>query len=335
MEIYELSPDGGVKRIEKLPEAIRLVCAFGCFDGVHVGHQRLLSETVERAERLSSATSEGGVGYASAVWTFSEPASRDWIVSVSERLSLFGRYGIRYALCQRFEEVRTLSPEGFVYGLSSDYGLRWGVCGYNFRFGYKGEGNAERLGVCINAALGRLGESVPRTVDGAPCGVTVVGEVRALGGAVSSTRIRALLSEGDMESVSVLLGRPYSLSGEVTAGKRLGRTISRPTVNLLFASDQLVPRRGVYFTYCRVRGGVYRAVTNVGYRPTVNSDERSITCEAHLLDFSDSVYGEQVEIIFVHYHRGEAAFASVEELSRRISDDVACAVEFFDGKEEA
>ena len=322
MEIYELSPDGGVKRIEALPKDVRLVCAFGCFDGVHVGHQALLKKAVECSEKTDSG--EGGEKYRSAVWTFSEPVSKPWVISVAERLSLCGRYGIRYALCQRFEDVRELSPEDFVEGLVRDCGLRQAVCGYNFRFGHKGAGDPVRLAACLRDSVGRL---LNERADGQ---VSVVDEVRVLGEAVSSTRIRALLTLGETEAVEELLGRPYSVFGKVASGKQIGRTISRPTANIIFSEGQLIPRRGVYFTYCRVRGRLYRAVTNVGYRPTVNADPESVTCEAHLLDFSESVYGEGVEIIFVHYHRAEITFDSIEALSRQIADDVDAAVEYFD-----
>jgi len=357
VEVYELSLDGTVKKISALPDGVRLVCAFGCFDGVHLGHRALLSAAVEKAEKLnrlceiSASAKRGaeeccgegassicdvrserrdcGAVYASAVWTFSEPVSRPWIISVAERLSLCGSLGIRYAICQRFENVRTLSPEEFIDSMVAQ-GLCHGVCGYNFRFGYKGAGEPERLRKCLNASLARNG-----CLDGAlgEDTVTVVGRVCALGDAVSSTRIRAVLADGGMEETAALLGRPYSLSGTILSGKQIGRTISRPTANLIYSPDQLVPKRGVYFTYCRVKGNVYRAVTNVGYRPTVNSDVDSVTCEAHLLDFSDSVYGECAEIIFVHYHREERAFSSVEELSVQINHDVEAAIGYFDARE--
>ena len=323
MEIYELSLDGGVKRIEQLPGAVRLVCAFGCFDGVHVGHQALLTTAVRVSEEL------GGEGekLAPAIWTFSEPVSKPWLFSVGERLALSGRCGIKYALCQRFEDVRTLSPEEFIGGLVEKCGLVHGVCGENFRFGYKGAGDPARLEQSIRDSLSCRGISVDDKT------VSVVGDVLALGGIVSSTRIRALLAEGDVESVESLLGRPYSLSGTVKAGKQIGRTMSRPTVNLSFAHGQLIPKRGVYFTYCRVRERIYRGVTNVGYRPTVNSDTESVTCETHLLDFSESIYGERIEIIFVHYRRAEMIFDSTDALSRQITADVTAATEFFDKKE--
>ena len=332
MKIYQLSLDGDVKRISALPKNVRLVCAFGCFDGVHIGHRALLSAAVEVA--CAAERAEEAVGLVPAVWTFSEPVSKPWVISVPERLSLCGRLGIRYALCQRFEDVRTLSPREFVCGLARDFGLRRAVCGYNFKFGYKGEGDPETLVSCLSEAIGELGDAAERTsaclgLGGARL-VTVVPEVCACGGTVSSTRIRALLSDGDMETAAVLLGRPYSILGTVMAGKQIGRTISRPTVNLVYRSDQLIPKRGVYFTYCRIKGETYKAVTNVGYRPTVNSDPDSVTCEAHLLEFSETVYGERAEIIFVHYHREERAFGSVEELSRQIDNDVRYATEYFD-----
>lgn len=328
MEIYELSHDGEVKRISALPDRVRLVCAFGCFDGVHLGHRALLNAAVEDARRCNAEVSAlESVEYAPAVWTFSEPVSKPWIISVRERLSLCGSFGIRYALCQRFEDVRSLEPEEFIDGLVSGYGLRRAVCGYNFRFGFRGAGDPRRLNECLSVSLSALGADLNGAGDGC---VAVVPEVGAMGGAVSSTRIRGLLADGEMEAAKELLGRSYSLLGTVIAGKQIGRTISRPTANLVYREDQLIPKRGVYFTYCRVKGELYRAVTNVGYRPTVNSDVNSVTCEAHLLDFSESVYGECAEIIFVHYHREEMAFSSVDELSSQITDDVRCAVEYFE-----
>ena len=322
MEIYELSLDGGVKRIAALPASVKIVCAFGCFDGVHIGHRALLSEAVRIAEEKNSADGEG---YVPAVWTFSEPVSKPWLIAIGERLSLCGRFGIKYALCQRFEDVRTLAPEDFIGGLVSRYGLVWGVCGENFRFGYKGSGDPRCLGESIRFSLGG------KETDGGA--VSVVPTVCELGGVVSSTRIRSLLSEGEVETVEKLLGRHYSLKGNVQAGKQIGRTISRPTANLVYSPDQLVPKRGVYFTYCRVGGALYRAVTNVGYRPTVNEDPNSVTCEAHLLDFSGSIYGECAEIIFVHYQRAEIAFATVDDLAKQISTDVRCATEYFDKRQ--
>ena len=325
MEIYRLGADGSVDRIDGLPCGIRLVCAFGCFDGVHLGHRALLSAAVADAERLSKV---GAEEFVPAVWTFSQPVSKPWIISVPERLSLCGELGIGYAICQKFEDVRTLSPEEFVDGLVRSVGLRYAVCGFNFRFGYRGAGDPERLSCCLACSLGSVGE---RSCDEDV--LTVVGEVRALGSTVSSTRIRALISEGDMEPVEVLLGRPYSLFGTIRPGNQIGRTISRPTANLVYSPDQLVPKRGVYYTYCCVKGEEYRAVTNVGYRPTVNSDPESVTCEAHLLDFSGDIYGECAEIIFVHYNRAEQVFATVEELSAQITRDVEGAVEYFEHAE--
>ena len=222
-----------------------------------------------------------------------------------------------------------MSPEAFVDSLVNAVGLRYAVCGFNFRFGYKGVGDPSRLSLCLSGALGRIGAVVYKSKNGVDA-LTVVDEVCALGGTVSSTRIRGLLAQGEVESVETLLGRPYSLSGVILPGKQIGRTISRPTANLIYSSDQLVPKRGVYYTYCRLKGRCYRAVTNVGYRPTVNSDVGDVTCEAHLLDFSESVYGECVEIIFVHYARAEIAFSSVEELSAQITEDVRKANEYFE-----
>ena len=206
--------------------------------------------------------------------------------------------------------------------------LRHAVCGYDFKFGKNRSGDATALGAELYAVLAEknVGSCKPTSAD--EC-LTVIGRISALGDAVSSTRIRRMLADGDVEAAHTLLGRYYSIKGEIRQGNQIGRTISRPTANLKYSKDQLIPKRGVYFTYCRIKGKLYRAVTNIGYRPTVNSNVGDVTCEAHILDFDESVYGEMAEIMFCKFAREEREFSDVSELSAQINRDVAAAESYF------
>lgn len=325
MILFELTRDGKVNEIKSLPENVYLSCAFGCFDGVHVGHLALLNAAIESAERLSSKT---GASVAPAIWTFDRPAAKPWIISVPERLSICGKTGIKYAICEDFEQIRDLAPDDFIASLAKKNRLLHAVCGYNFRFGKNRSGDHESLSVSLSRALA-INTPTPISKICSEAPVTVIDEISALGEAVSSTRIRALINQGDVESARVLLGRPYSLTGTILPGKQLGRTLSRPTANLRYSGDQLVPKHGVYFTLCKLNGECYRSVTNIGYRPTVNKDERDITCEAHILDFKESIYGETVEIQFHKYARGEIAFPDINALSNQITKDVNAATAYF------
>lgn len=348
MELYELSTNGDVKALGELPAGVVLSCAFGCFDGVHIGHAALLAAAISDAQLLdaqirdahgTTAAAACGAGtMAPAVWTFSEPVSKPWIIPIRERLSLCGRSGIRYALCERFEDVRALSPSDFIRRLVFEHRLRHAVCGYDFRFGRERIGDASALRDELVAALSALrvcDTSALCTDAMLELPVTVVEKVSVGGEAVSSTRIRRAISEGEVETARILLGRPYTLTGEILPGRQLGRTFSRPTANLRYSEHRLVPKRGVYYTVCRVDGNAYRSVTNIGYRPTVNGDTSDITCEAHLLDFDRAIYGKTVELAFLHFVRPETEFSDTHALAEQIGRDVRGAEAFFDLPESA
>ena len=333
MRLYRLTLDGSVLPINEIPENTYLTCAFGCFDGVHIGHLALLKAAVDTANALNKrCRNEKAVSNQTvapnvlpAVWTFASPVSNPWIISVPERLALCGKNGIRYAICQEFDDVRELSPAEFIFSICDRCKITHAVCGYNFRFGKGRTGTPSTLETLVNAANLRYS---PLTSTSSPC-ITVINEVSVFDKPVSSTRIRALIAQGNMEDVRALLGRHYSMLGTVISGNQIGRTLSRPTANLRYSPDQLIPHPGVYFTICSLNGHGYRAVTNIGYRPTVNTDPSDITCETHLLDFTDSLYGEQVRISFCHFARCEKAFPDLSELSAQINKDVADAVRYF------
>ena len=186
------------------------------------------------------------------------------------------------------------------------------TCGYDFRFGRGGAGDA--------AALKRLC---------APLGIAVevVPEFRLAGREVSSTRIRALIAQGEVEEAGRLLGYPFAVEGSVGQGNHLGRTLQFPTVNQRLQEGMVQPRFGVYVSRTRAAGRWWPSVTNVGVKPTVGSEWP--VAETNLLGFSGDLYGAEIRVELLHFLRGEQKFASVEALREQIARDVQSARDYF------
>ena len=283
------------------------VIALGFFDGVHRGHGALLRRTVERAAAR---------GARPAVFTFDRPPKEVvtgkpvfLINSPEDRRELIRRlFGIDTVLQLHFDRALMQMPwEDFLGWIREEYGAVHLVCGHDFTFGWRGEGNPRRLReYCEREGLGW----------------DVMPEVRLDGSAVSSTRIRALLTEGRLEEANRLLGHPHVLTGEVCHGRHLGSTIGFPTANLLFAPGVLVPAHGVYAGRLEIEGETEEkyAVTNIGVRPTVDDSDR-VTVESYILDYSADLYGKQIRLEFLEFIRPERKFASLEELTAQIGKD--------------
>lgn len=280
------------------------VIALGFFDGVHLGHASLLEMAKKRAAEL---------GLRPAVMSFDlhpdtlvAGSNVALINSLSDRREILSRcYGIDDVLLVHFDETMMHMPwSDFVEKLLvEEYSAKYLVCGYDFRFGDKGEGNPERLQEkCRELGIGCA--VLPRfTLDG----ITV-----------SSTYIRALLEQGDMEQAARFLGHPHCISGEVVHGRQLGRTMGIPTANILIEDHVLVPAYGVYATKVILPDGTEKlAVTNVGVRPTVD-DSRKVTVEPWILDFEGDLYGKHIRVDFYHHLRGEQKFSGLEELQQEI-----------------
>ena len=288
-----------------------LSVALGCFDGVHVGHQALIERAVAKKECTA------------AVWTFSEPLSVPFIDNVSDRIAAFGRYGIRLAVCEDFDTVRTQSPTEFAEHLAVDLNVKHVVCGADFRYGKGRSGSAETL----KRDMEKHGVSVEvispimayKLVDG-------VSESEK----ISSTLIRRFLSEGEIEKANSLLGRPFSVTGNVTHGRQIGRTMDVPTVNQRMEKGRVVLKYGVYDTVTVIDGISYPSVTNFGMRPTVNDRETDVTCETHVIGESLDLYGKSVTVKFYRFAREERKFDSLESLKAEIESDIKRAKDFFD-----
>ena len=201
--------------------------------------------------------------------------------------------------------------------LIRQFGAARVVCGYDYRFGARGEGTAEKLAeACELRGLG----------------CDVVGKVTLDGITVSSTYIRALLAAGDAARAARFLGRPYCLSGRVVHGDALGRTLGTPTANVAPAPELLLPKRGVYAARARCAAGEFTAVVNVGVRPTVNGGD--VRVEAWLPDFAGNLYGQEIELDFYAYLRPERKFDSVDALRDEIIQNADQARAYFDSRAE-
>ena len=277
------------------------IFALGFFDGVHLGHQALLKACCGLAAQENCET---------AAITFEHhPKSLfagpvPLISTIRDRCRLLQTYGIGHVCVYPVTpEVMGKPWEVFLEELMEKGAVGF-VCGDDFRFGRKGEGNSQRLAEFCAA-------------KGLPC--RIVSEQTLDGKRISSTRIRAKIEEGNMESATRLLGHPHTLTGTVIHGKRLGRTLGFPTANLLLPPGTVTPKFGVYACRATVEGIPYPAVTNVGTRPTVEGS--GITVEPWILDFEGDLYGREIQLEFYYFLRPEMKFADLQALQQQIFRD--------------
>ena len=296
----------------------KTVIALGFFDGVHRGHGALLRKAAERAGELNAAP---------AVFTF-DRSPKEFVTgkpvllinSNDDRRDIIRRvYGIQRVIFAPFDrEMMTMPWQNFITELLvKQYGAVHLVAGHDYRFGHKNEGTVERLREkCRELGLG----------------CDIIPKVELEGITVSSTYIRTLLEQGDVERAALFLGHPHCLSQTVRHGQRLGRTIGIPTVNLAVPAHVLTPERGVYITRAFLPDGrSCPGVTNVGTRPTVTEGD-TVSVETYLLGFDGDLYGQTVRLDFYKRLRGEVKFPSLEALRQEILRNVAETEAYFAGE---
>ena len=286
-----------------------VVVALGNFDGVHLGHRQVIRRAVEEA---------WGCGRGCVAATF-EPHPQAVLRSGSEpkllttldiKRELLLGLGVDEVRAIPFdEELSRKSPQDFVREvLVGELHAAVAVVGENFRFGYKASGDVKVLGRCM------------RETGGEAYVVPIYALDEIVDESISSTKIRALLQEGDAREAARLLGRPYFMRGEVAVGDKRGRALGFPTANVLPDARALVPGRGVYAGYVRVGNERYGACMNVGVAPTFDRHERRV--EAYLLGYEGDLYGEVVDVAFVERLRPEKRFSGLDELKEQIARDV-------------
>ncbi len=282
----------------------RRVIALGFFDGVHCGHATLLNMARERAAQKQLDAAVMSFDLHPDTLVAGKPV---WLInSIEDRKRILQNYfGISDVILVHFDQSMMNMPwDRFITDyLIRELGAAHLICGYDFHFGYRGEGNPERL----QEKCRELG-----------IGCDVMPKVTLNGITVSSTHIRGLIESGDMTAAAEFLGHPHCISGTVVHGKALGRTIGIPTANILIPDHVLVPAYGVYATMVTLPDGRrLPAVTNVGVRPTVENTT-GVTVEPWILDYQGDLYDQTILVDFYQRLRGERRFSGLEELQREI-----------------
>ncbi len=294
-----------VTGIEEVNANRPTVLAVGVFDGVHRGHQALLSEVVKSAEK-HNARPAALTFYPSPREVIAGKIGRYYLTSFEERLQRIAEQGIELIIAHPFdEEVRRMRAAEFVRQMVTHLKLceLWGG---NFSLGYQREGDFAFLRAC--------GEQNGFSVNLFP--PFMAGDER-----ISSSRIRHSLQTGNVGDAAYCLGRPYAVAGEVILGRQLGRTIGVPTANIASWKKQVLPKNGVYATRVQLGDESFIAATNVGVRPTVEQ-ENSISIEPHILDFNRDIYGATLRVEFIEHVRDEQKFAGLDALKAQIATDI-------------
>lgn len=291
---------------EKLPELKRPILTIGTFDGVHEGHRNILQSVVKEARALQGT---------SILITF-DPHPRKLVhpdeplkllSTLDERLALVAGVGIDIVVVVPFTaEFAALSArayvEQFLIGVFRPEAI---VIGYDHHFGHDRTGDIELLREYAAAGHFSVREIAAHLIADA---------------AVSSTQVRKALNEGAVDRAARMLGTPYCLGGKVGYGAQRGRTIGFPTANLISPVDKLVPKPGVYAVWVNIGAERFRGMLNIGFNPTVSSDNL-IKMEVHLLDFDRDIYNESISVCFVARIRDERKFAGLDELKAQLARD--------------
>ena len=293
-----------------------IALTIGNFDGVHRGHQAMLSRLVEAAEDLALP---------SAVLTF-DPPPREFFAkasapprlsSVRDKIERFAAHGVARTYVARFDgRLASLDPEAFIDSvLIRRLGVRWVLVGEDFRFGKGRAGDLARL----RAAARTFSVEAMRTVT--------IDQERA-----SSTAVREALARGDLDRAAALLGRPYAISGRVAHGEKRGRNLGFPTANLPLRRKP--PLSGIFAVRVHGLGQPRLGVASLGVRPTIEPEGKPIL-EVFLFDFEDSIYGHRITVEFLHKLRDEEKYDTLDALTDQIRSDVAQARQYFEAEAPA
>ena len=260
----------------------------GGFDGLHVGHRRLLSYAKQNGLPVGVMTIIGG--------------KQGNLFTFEERERIFTQNGVDFVFELPFDEIKDLSPTQFIELLCEKFNPKLFVCGEDFRFGAGALGTPEILK-----------QSTQVRVEILPL-VEIEGEK------ISSRQIKMLLSCGEIQKANALLGEAFSLTGKVEKDRQVGRTMGFPTANIPYAKEKFPLKKGVYETRVRLDGVEYKGITNSGARPTF--DNEKITTETYLDGFSGDLYGKILTVSFTRYLRDIQKFDSIDELKKQLQEDI-------------
>lgn len=279
-----------------------IVLALGYFDALHLGHQSIIKETVNQSKNLMAEP---------VLFTFDGDLSAFFkkstgvIFTFNERLELLKNFGIKDVhLAPLSEKYLSISKKEFLDGLNSIYDIKAYVCGDDFTFGKNAEGNVGYLKEYASIHNQK---------------VFVKNEVSVLNGRVSTTRIKNLLLNGDIDDVNKLLGFDYYISGKVVRGRGVGKTLNFPTANLDFSSEKFSIKNAVYGGYVYIDDKKYKCIINCGKAPTFDV---GFSLEVHVIDYAGDLYDKPLKVYFTKYLRDIVKFSSKEELIDQLTKDV-------------
>ena len=293
--------------------------ALGNFDGIHIGHREIFHAALEGAKQHDLK---------SLCFTFSnhpfnfilrrddgDPDAVKLICTEEEKIALIKDMGFDILVNVPFDEtIMTMQAHDFFESIVKDkLNAGYVSVGFNYTYGARAMGKPDTL---------------QKECEEAGIGLSIHDAVIVDGEVVSSTLIREMIATGNMEMTAKLLGRPYSFSGTVSHGKRLGTRMGIPTINIPAPDRQMLPPNGVYFSRILIDGAIYNSVSNIGINPTVNDDKNRKTIETNIFDFCDDAYGKDVTVFFDHFSRGERKFRDKEELFAQITRDCENALNY-------
>ena len=300
----------------KLTKDGEKVVALGYFDGVHLGHQKVIQTAVDEAQKK---------GRKAAVMTFHPHPSvvlkqlnkrNDYLTPIEEKADLIRKLGVDELYIVKFDEAFSqVSSQEFVDDYLIKLNVKHVVAGFDFTYGRMAKGNMTTL------------ENESRNMFG----VTVVSKVDIGNEKVSTTHIRELILGGHVEQAIPLLGRPYKIRGMVVHGDKRGRTIGFPTANIKTHAPFVYPKTGVYAVKLASDEGEFNGVCNIGYRPTFYEKEKTPLIEVNLFDFDGDLYGETVSVYWYKKIRDEQKFSGIDELKTQIAKDKQQAYDYFSG----
>lgn len=294
-----------INNIDELQIESGSAVAIGKFDGIHLGHVKLINYILEKKKE----------GLKAVVFTFDISASSFFsgedikeITTIEEKRILFEKMGvdvlIEYPLNK---ETASISPENFVKDiLVKGLHMSYIAAGDDISFGNRGLGDAKLIKELS-----------------AVCGYEYcfIEKLTYEGKDISSSYVRSEIEKGNMQTVEKLLGHPYSFTGVVASGFKLGRKLGMPTMNQYPDKDKILPPYGVYYSKVKYKNNIYNGITNIGMRPTVSNDNH-VSVETYLYDFNEDMYGEDIETFLLHYKRPEMKFDSVEDLKAQMQMDI-------------
>ena len=299
---------------QALPHFNSSVLTIGNFDGVHLGHQKLLKTLVKTAQELNTK---------SIVCTFKphpkvilrpdEPVHR--LFDYKDQAEVMEKLHVDFLIEEKFSKnLSLMSAESYLENyIERFYKPVHLVVGYDFNFGNQRGGNTDFLEkFCAQKKWG----------------LSIVPAEEKDGQVVSSSQIRKMLEHGDLKKAEEFLGRPYYLRGPVRVGFKRGRILGFPTANLS-PEIEFTPRKGVYFTQVHFQGQIFPSVTNIGFNPTFENRDPYLKVETHIFNFNKDIYGEHIQVDLLHFHRDEIKFTSPETLKIQIFKDISLAHQFF------